>query len=113
MDWAQLGNLITSGGIAVSGAVFAATYLVVARWWESPVGRHIMALTAAVALFGAYTVLIWFWPHGTPATVLRSCRIAIGLTMTVLLIRQTRLLVRTQREGRAREKTAPDEPPTA
>lgn len=104
MGWALAANVFTSGGIFGAGLVFAVTYQRVAPWWESRMGRHLMALTGTVALFGLYTVLIYIWPHGAVAAVLRCCRIAIGLSMIALLIRQSWLLVRTQREGRAREK---------
>lgn len=109
MDWALTANVATSGGIFVAGAVFAVIYQRVAPWWATRVGRHLMALTGAVALFGLYTVLIYYWPHGTVAAVLRYGRVAIGAAMIVLLIRQTWLLIRTQREGRARESDS-DQP---
>jgi hypothetical protein len=104
MGWAQLGNVITSAETAIAGVVFVVTYQRLAPWRLTPVGRHLMAVTAAIALFGAYTVLFTLWPHGIPAVVLRCCRIVIGQGMSLLLIRQTWLLVRTQREGRAREE---------
>lgn len=104
MGWALTANVFTSGGIFVAGLVFAVTYQRVAPWWETRVGRHLMALTGTVALFGAYTVLIYFWPHGPVAALLRCFRVAVGLAMIVLLVRQSWLLVRTQREGVARDK---------
>ncbi|MET9222303.1 hypothetical protein ABZX65_26555 [Streptomyces sp. NPDC003300] len=102
-------NVCTSGAIAVTAAVFAVTYQRVAPWWTTRVGRHLMALTATVGLFGAYTVLIYFWPHGAVAAVLRCCRVAIGLGMIVLLVRQSWLLVRTQREGVVRDRVRREE----
>lgn len=104
MDWALVTNVCTSGGTFVAAAVFAVTYQRVAPWWSTRVGRHLMAVTGTVGLFGLYTVLIYIWPHGAVASVLRCCRIAIGLAMIVLLVRQSWLLIRTQSAGRAREK---------
>lgn len=108
MDWAQWSNIVTSGLIALCSALFICTYHVAAPWRSTPTGRHVMTVTAVIGLFGAYTVLIYVWPTGTPAQILRVVRVVVGLWMAELLLQRTWMVVRAQREG-ARAKPPTDD----
>jgi hypothetical protein len=59
-----------------------------------------MAMTVTISAFGAYTVLIWLWPHGLVAVVLRVVRVAVGLGMAGLLAQRTLMFLRGPRHNR-------------
>ena len=103
MTWLHLSllaNIATSGLIAAAGVVAAVSYHRNAPWQSSPTGRHVMAMTATIATFGAYTVAIWLWPHGVAAVVLRVLRVAVGLSMAGLLAQRALMFRRGRRHDR-------------
>lgn len=99
MDWAQWGNVITSGLIAACALAFVTVYQLRAPWRSTSAGRHVMAVTAVIGAFGLYTVLIAVWPHGPAAAALRVVRVVVGLWMAGLLVQRTRMVLRAQRDG--------------
>lgn len=106
MSWLHLSllaNVGTSGLIAVAGVVAVVAYHRTAPWESSRTGRHVMAMTVTITAFGAYTVLIWVWPHGLAAVVLRVVRIAVGLGMAGLLIQRAQMFLRGPRHDRTRK----------
>lgn len=58
--------------ILFGGAVFMATYALLAPWWQSEAGRNIMTFTAGVTGLALLRVLTFFFGDGYPGqTVLR------------------------------------------
>lgn len=102
MDWAQWINVTGSGLVALAALAFVTAYAVTAPWWRSLVGRHVMAVTAAMGWLGVYTVLITVWPHGTPAAALRVSRAVVILALAGLLVQRTVMVIRTQLGNRKR-----------
>ncbi|MCE7081141.1 hypothetical protein [Streptomyces sp. ST2-7A] len=87
-------NAAASGLLLVAAVVFCVAYHVLARWWRSPEGRHLMAGAAALGALGGYTVAIMVWPDAVPA--LRWVRAGLVLALAVLLAQRTVLLWRAQ-----------------
>ncbi|WP_329131758.1 hypothetical protein OG552_11090 [Streptomyces sp. NBC_01476] len=96
MGWAQWVNVAGSGLVALASLAFVVAYAVTAPWWRSLVGRHVMAVTAAMGWLGMYTVLITVWPGGAVAAVLRVSRAVVILALAGLLVQRTVMVVRTQ-----------------
>lgn len=100
MDWAQWINTVGSGLVALAALAFVTAYAVFAPWWRSLIGRHVMAVTAAMGWLGVYTVLITVWPDGAVAAALRVSRSVVILGLAGLLIQRTVLMIRTQLANR-------------
>lgn len=100
MNIAQWTNVGASGLIVVCAGVFIVVYHRHAPWRSSAVGWLLMMFAATTAGFGLYTVLITIWPDGPTAAVLRVCRTALMLLVSVLMLWQARLVLREQRRGR-------------
>lgn len=100
MDWAQWINTVGSGLVALAAAAFVTAYAVFAPWWRSLVGRHVMAVTAAMGWLGVYTVLITVWPGGIVAVALRVSRSVVILALAGLLVQRTVMMIRTQLANR-------------
>ncbi|MEU3432402.1 hypothetical protein [Streptomyces sp. NPDC006863] len=92
--WDRLLNVTTSAAMAATGLVFMATYHLLAPWWRSTTGRHLMAFGAAVTALGAYTVTISMWPDLWPLRVLRTL---VLLAIAGLFIQRTVMVIRAQR----------------
>ncbi|MFJ2630819.1 hypothetical protein ACIO6U_02495 [Streptomyces sp. NPDC087422] len=108
MGWSQWINVVGSGLVAATAVAFVIAYAVSAPWWRSPVGRHVMSVTASMGWLGVYTVLITVWPHGPTAAALRVSRAVVILLLAGLLVQRTVMVVRAQREIRSREKEKTD-----
>jgi hypothetical protein len=102
LSWSQAANVAVSGLIALVAGVFVVAYHVLAPWRSTSTGRHVMAVTATIGLFGAYSVAITQWPTGGVAMGLRMVRLGIGLALVGLLVQRTWMVVRAQRGGAAR-----------
>lgn len=105
MSWLQLSllaNVATSVLIAVAGVAAVIEYHRTAPWESSGTGRHVMAMTVTITLFGAYTVAIWLWPHGIAAVVLRVIRVLVGLGMAGLLAQRALIFHHGPRHDRKR-----------
>ena len=89
-------NTVGSALAFTTCATFAVVYHVRAPWWRSAVGRNLMAFAGAVGGLCLYTVLITLWPTGCPATVLRGVRIALLVSIAVLMVQRTALVIRAQ-----------------
>ncbi|GAB2695762.1 putative phage holin [Kitasatospora kifunensis] len=98
LNWSQLANLTASALIALS---CIRTVLVYRRapWRSSRVGRHMMTVTVSIGLLGAYTVASALWPAGCIADVLRIVRVAVLITLAVLMHQRARM-VADGRRGR-------------
>lgn len=104
LTWSQVANVAVSALIALVAAVFVGVYAALAPWRSTATGRHVMAVTAVIGLFGAYTVAITQWPTGVVAVVLRMVRLGIGLALVALLVQRTWMVVRAQRGGLGRRR---------
>jgi hypothetical protein len=100
MTVAQLTNTGASGLVLICSIAFIATYHLRAPWWRSAVGRHLMAVAAAIGALGLYTVLITVWPHGATASALRVSRTVILVLIAALMMQRTRMVVLAQRSAR-------------
>ncbi|MFJ3089005.1 hypothetical protein [Streptomyces sp. NPDC086838] len=92
--WDRLLNVITSGITAGMGLMFMAVYHLLAPWWRSETGRHLMAFGGAVTAFCLYTVAATAWPDLWP---LRLVRTVVVLAIGALFIQRTVMVVRAQR----------------
>ncbi|MYX14367.1 hypothetical protein GTY67_13270 [Streptomyces sp. SID8374] len=92
--WDRLLNVITSAITAGAGLTFMATYHLLAPWWKSETGRHLMAFGAAVTALSAYTVAITAWPDLWP---LRLVRTVVVLAIAALFVQRTVMVIRAQR----------------
>jgi hypothetical protein len=99
MGWARWANTAASALVAAAAGGFAAVYAVLAPWRRSEVGRHVMAVTAAIGLLGLYTVLITAWPDGAAATALRVVRVVLLVALAALLVQRTWMVIRAQRDA--------------
>ncbi|MDI5965706.1 putative phage holin [Streptantibioticus silvisoli] len=90
-------NVVMSGVGAFVCLVFVVAYHVLAPWWRSEAGRNLMAFAGAVGAFLAYTVAIWFWPHGATASVLRGVRVTVSAAIILLMVQRLVILLRVQR----------------
>ncbi|WP_405506300.1 hypothetical protein OG323_05925 [Streptomyces cyaneofuscatus] len=92
--WDRLLNVTTSAVMAATGVVFMVTYHLLAPWWRSETGRHLMGFGAAVTALSAYTVAITAWPEFWP---LRLVRTIVVLAIAALFIQRTVMVIRAQR----------------
>ncbi|WP_406078777.1 hypothetical protein OG337_29175 [[Kitasatospora] papulosa] len=92
--WDRLLNVVTSGITAATGLTFMFTYHLLAPWWKSETGRHLMGFGAAVTVLSAYTVAITAWPEAWP---LRLVRTLVTLVIAALFLQRTVMVVRAQR----------------
>lgn len=104
LTWSQAANVAVSALVALVAGAFVVVYAVLAPWRTTATGRHVMAVTATIGLFGAYTVAITQWPTGEVAIVLRMARLGIGLALAALLLQRTWMVVRAQRGGARRRR---------
>ncbi|MDK1473590.1 hypothetical protein QNO07_09180 [Streptomyces sp. 549] len=95
LDWARWMNVSASTALALSALVFVVVYHVLAPWWRSAAGRHLMAVAVTLGLLGAYTVVITAWPE---CGWLRVARSVVVVVMAGLLVQRTVMVVRAQRE---------------
>jgi hypothetical protein len=106
---AQWGNVVASGLVVGCVAIFIAVYHRFAPWRSTPIGRQVMAIAATIGAFGLYTVLITIWPQGCPAVILRAGRTALLVTISGLMLRQARMVIRAQRvKGATEAEGGPD-----
>ncbi|TXS39703.1 hypothetical protein EAO77_36160 [Streptomyces sp. t39] len=96
LDGSQMTNVVISGLVSACALVFILVYGLTAPWWRSPIGRHMMAFSAAIGLLCLYTVLITVWSEGLPATLLRSARVGLLIAIGVLLLQRTALAYKAQ-----------------
>jgi cation transport ATPase len=101
MDFAQVMNVAASSLVALCSIVFAVVYHTHAPWRSTPVGRHLMAFTAAIGALGGYTVAITLWPDGTVATVLQFVRTLIMLLIAGLVLQRVRMVRTAQHQDRS------------
>ncbi|MBZ6207565.1 hypothetical protein KVH31_13755 [Streptomyces olivaceus] len=94
-------NFSASGFTALACITFAALYHRRVTWWRSAIGRNLMGLAAAIGVLCAYTVLITLAPDGCLSVILRGIRTCMVLTVGGIMIQQTRLLLKAQREHRS------------
>ncbi|GGP66979.1 MULTISPECIES: hypothetical protein [Streptomyces] len=92
--WDRLMNVITSAITASAGLTFMTTCHLLAPWWRTTTGRHLMAFGAAVTALSAYTVAITTWPDFWP---LRLVRTLVVLAIAALFIQRTVMVIRAQR----------------
>ncbi|MEU0160248.1 hypothetical protein ABZ154_15740 [Streptomyces sp. NPDC006261] len=92
--WDRLLNVITSAVMVGAGLVFIAAYHLLAPWWKSETGRHLMAFGVAVTALSAYTVAITAWPELWPLRVVRTL---VVLAIAALFIQRTVMVIRAQR----------------
>lgn len=92
--WDRLLNVITSAVTATTGLAFMLAYHVLAPWWKSETGRHLMAFGAAVTALSAYTVAVTAWPE---LALLRVLRTVVVLAIAALFVQRTVMVVRAQR----------------
>lgn len=103
----QLANWAASVLLAVSSVIAAVTYHLRAPWRRSRIGRHVMTVTVALGLLGAYTVVVSLWPGGLLATGLRIGRTVLLVVLAVSMVQRVRLIADAQR----RPPDPPDRPP--
>jgi hypothetical protein len=114
MNWAQISNITASGLVATASLAFAVVYHLRAPWRSTPVGRHLMAFTAAIGLLGLYTIAITIWPDGTPATLLRAARTGLLLVIAALVMQRIHMVISVQhRNTLVAPHDQPGPPPTA
>jgi hypothetical protein len=77
-----------------SGVVFLVAYTMLARWYESPIGRMIATYAAAVTGLAGLTVM--FYLAGEDLVMTRYVRSGLVITIGVVLCYQTAVLVRAQ-----------------
>jgi hypothetical protein len=99
MDCAQLANTAASALVTLCCIAFAVVYQLHAPWRSTPVGRHLMAFTAAIGALATYTVLVTVWPDGTTATVLRFTRALVLLVIAALVLQRTHMVLNAQHRG--------------
>lgn len=93
-------NIVVSGIVLVSAAVFAITYHLNAPWRSTAMGRNLMTFSAAMGGLGGYTVAIAIvGQDGTPAAVLRIVRAVLLLLIAGLLVQRTVMVIRAQRHA--------------
>lgn len=91
-------NTIVSAIGFLSAMTFCVTYHLLAPWWSSTMGRNLMAFSAAVGAFCAYTVAIAvLGVDGPVAATLRYLRTAVVLLIAALLMQRTVMVIRAQR----------------
>lgn len=99
--WDRLLNVITSAVTTGAGLMFMAVYHLLAPWWKSETGRHLMAFGATVTALSAYTVVATAWPE---LWQLRVVRTVVVLAIAALFVQRTAMVIRAQRrqasEGR-------------
>ncbi|MEU1421460.1 hypothetical protein [Kitasatospora sp. NPDC005751] len=100
-QWANWSASVVLASASVTAAV---VYHRRAPWRQTRIGRHIMAVTVAVGLLGAYTVLMSIWPTGPTAMVLRVGRTVLQVALGVAMIQRAFLITDAQRDR-------PDHPP--
>lgn len=98
MSLAEILNMSVSALVTVCSAAFCLTYHRLAPWRSTPMGWHLMLLSAALGALGLYTVVITLVGlDGTAATVLRIVRAALLLLVAGLLAQRTHMVIRAQR----------------
>ncbi|MEU3183168.1 hypothetical protein ABZ707_02985 [Streptomyces sp. NPDC006923] len=100
MTFAQISNTWASGLVPASSLTFMIVYHRYAPWRSTAVGRHLMAVAAAIGALGLYTILITVWPQGLPAAVLRVARTVILLAIAGLMLQRARMVIRAQKHHR-------------
>ena len=100
--------LIVLGGMAIFGAwsAFASFILlfhVLADWRSSEMGRHIMSFMAVFAVILTYILVVFLVADGHPGGARGWIRLATYGSVAVVGWWRVRILIRTQRESRARQ----------
>ncbi|NUS16299.1 MAG: hypothetical protein HOY69_33695 [Streptomyces sp.] len=106
----QLANWAASALLAIASVVAAVTYHLRAPWRRTRIGRHVMTVTVALGLLGAYTVVVSVWPHGPVATALRIGRTALLVVLAVSMVQRVRLIADAQRHLPHPPDGPPDSP---
>ncbi|MCG6493452.1 hypothetical protein [Kitasatospora sp. A2-31] len=99
----QLANWAASALLAATSVAAAVTYHLRAPWRRTRIGRHVMTVTVALGLLGAYTVVVSVWPTGPVAACLRIARTVLLVVLAVSMVQRVRLIADAQRQ--------PDRPP--
>lgn len=98
MDVSQVVGSAASAAVAVTAGVFVLVYQWRApSWRRSPIGRHMVAVTAVMGALGLYTVVVTVWPETLP--VLRWVRSVLVLGASGLLVQRTVFVIRATRKG--------------
>jgi uncharacterized BrkB/YihY/UPF0761 family membrane protein len=103
----QWANWSASALMAGAAGTAAVVYHRRAPWRRTRIGRHIMLVTLAVGLLGAYTVLVSVWPAGPLAVVLRIGRTVLQVALAVAMVQRVLLITDAQRG----QPDRPDHPP--
>lgn len=105
MDIAQTANVAASALVAATGFTAAAVYHLRARWWRTPWGRNVMAVTVFIGFLGLHTVLVTLvWPAGPVLAALRLARTLVLVALAGLLVQRAGLVLDAQR------RETPDNP---
>lgn len=94
--------LLVLGWLAT--ATFVAAYHLLARWYRSPEGRHLMAFTGCLNVFIAQWLAYRFWGDFPGRMELLFVTFAAG---DVLLVQRVVLLVRAQLARRRSQRGVP------
>ena len=93
--WALVGTFLAS-------FIFVVVYWIIAPWWRSEVGRHLMSFEASMALITAYLVAVNFgWLD--PRTGQYYVRLVIYGVLFLLVLWRISILIRAQRRNRIHE----------
>ncbi|WP_431781690.1 putative phage holin [Streptomyces chumphonensis] len=104
MDVGRWVNVLSSAALLAAAVAFIVVYHVLAPWWRSREGRHLVAVAAVLGALGCYTVVITVWPGGG---WLHAARAVIVLAGAGLLVQRTVMVVAAQRHrtaGRGRHR---------
>lgn len=93
--------------VALASAIaFCVTYTLVAPWWSTGEGRHLMAFTAVVGLaFGWLAYRLVTGPHHVLPVTTEAPRASMYTALAGLLVWRLALLLRTQIRRRKRGRT--------
>lgn len=98
MDWTQVLGVSASAVAVIAAAVFVVFYNHRApAWRRSPIGRHMVMMTAVMGLLALYTLVGTAWPQTLP--VLRVVRSTTVLSVAALLAQRTAFVARATRKN--------------